>query len=226
MARFFHALVVAGAAISASSCGGRSSGDGSSGDGDDGGAPAGTGGTGFSGSGGTGLSGSAGTGAAAGSSGTAGTSGANAGGAGTGGSAAGTSGKSGGGAAGRAGTGGSTGGGGDAFPGPGPSAQWNCEGNVEGCRDVLETTASRIVGECPVEPDRPMSEADCGQDERFVCYLAVDEGLNPLLVNCLCESKSFDCNFCTGIGSSGFGEPIRCDDRAKVCACAYTGILR
>ena len=213
MARFFHALVVAGAAISA--CGGRSERVAD----DDGAGPSG----GSAGSSNDGESGKAG------SPGTAGTS--NMAGAGNATSTTGGSANAGAGGSGQAGTiliGGSnsSAGAGADLPEPGPSAQWNCEGHIGGCEDVLGTNATLLTSPCTLEPERPASAEDCGTDELFTCNLALREG-TPLLVNCTCQTREeYICSSCTGIGTYRYGEPILCDTQHKVCGCAYTGILK
>lgn len=188
MSRLFHALVVAGAAISASAtaCGGKSTESNS--DGDDGS----TGGK--SGAGGTDP-----TGGAAPTGGV--------------GSVAPT-----GGAAGSSGVGG--------LPEPGRGAQWNCQPTSPECVEVLGTTASLIPDECPVDPTRPRTAADCAPGELFTCVLAVTPSSELLLVNCYCEeASSYSCDACSNL-SFYHGAPAYCDGLRKVCACAYTGILR
>jgi hypothetical protein len=191
MSRLFHTLVVAGAAISASACAGKSSR--TEGDGD--------GGTGAGGTnaGGTGVGGSSGSGAVAGS-----------------------------GAVPAGGSAGSTGGTGvGGLPEPGAYAQWNCTGLVANrvCVATHGTTATPIPDQCPVELDRPRSASDCAAGELFTCVLAMTRSSELVLVNCYCEPADGSCFNCTNL-EVYHGEPAYCDGVRKICACAYTGILR
>ncbi|HEX6273095.1 MAG TPA: hypothetical protein VFZ53_08650 [Polyangiaceae bacterium] len=193
MSRLFQALVVAGAAISASACGGKSS---EVANDDDDGNPMG---------GSSGASGAAPTGGASPTGGV--------GGAAPTGGMAGTS------------TGGT---GGPVLPAPGRGAQWDCSLATPdpACVSVLGTTASSIPEECPVDATRPRTAADCASGELFTCVLGVTPSSELLLVNCYCQpSSAYSCESCTNLAHL-HGEPAFCDGVTKVCACAYTGILR
>jgi hypothetical protein len=188
--RFFHALVVVGAAISAAACGGKS--EGTSGDDTAGNGGGGTGGS-LGGTGGTGgdivLGGMGGTQPTG------------------------------------------------SFPEPGPTAQWDCSGNVpsepgvplaDGCFNVLGRTAASLTDDCPVDPTFPKSAAECTSDEIFTCILAVAVDGVPVLVNCTCETLfegTNTCSYCTSL-SRHYGPPASCTPELKICECAYTGILR
>jgi len=218
--RFFHALVVVGAGISAAACGGKSEGT----SGEDG-ASNGTGG-----GGGTAASG-AGT--------TQGGSGGSAAGGSTGGSMGGTGGSAGG----TGGSGSVLGGMGGTqptgpFPDPGPTAQWDCRGVVpseaggpsvplsDGCVDVLGVTAAHLVDDCPVNPMLAKSAAECTSAEIFTCRLAVTVDGASVLINCDCEMRYEDgCGYCTSLDQR-YGDPVSCTPELKICECAYTGILR
>jgi hypothetical protein len=197
VSRLFHTLVVAGAAISASACAGKSSR--TDGDGD----------------GGTSAGGGSGSGAVAGNGGT------TTGGTGPAGGGAGPAGGSAGSPGGNTGLGG--------LPEPGTRAQWNCEGLVtyNECVALPGTTATPIPESCPVETDRPRSEADCDAGAIFTCVLAVTPSSEPVLVNCHCDvvDASQRCAACSNL-EQRHGEPVYCDGVRKICACAYTGILR
>jgi hypothetical protein len=207
MARLFNALVVVGSGISAAACGGQSVAQ----EENDGGR-----------AGNDGRAGAGGAGNDAGGASGAGTAGTGAGGAGNGGlGGAGSSG-----AASGAGNGAASG---DGTGGTGsvtPNAQWNCSGYYDVCEAVNGTTAARLTSPCPLEPDRPTTAEDCGANQRLTCYQATLDG-NLGLVNCEC-ADTFDnfCSWCTGIDYGAYGDPASCDDQLKVCACAYTGILR
>jgi hypothetical protein len=207
MARLFNALVLTGAAISASACAGKSTRS----EGEEagaGGSAGTTGGDSGSPSGGTATGGSQNTGGVPPTGGTTGgtipTGGVSTGGSTTTGGTAGVAG----------------------LPEPGSRAQWNCEFLVPDrvCVDVLGTTATPIPDMCPVELDRPRSSADCAAGERFTCILAVTPSSELTLVNCRCEPGDYTCYGCTNL-SQLHGEPAYCDGVRKVCACAYTGIL-
>jgi len=228
MSRFFHTLVVAGAAISAAACGGKS-------ESHDGGEGA-TGGAG--GSGGTGLGGSAASGGTAAYGGTGG--GATAGGGSSGGTVPATGGTGGGGGAGRgggAGTGGLIVGGGAGgtsgtgvigpFPEPKfPTSQWDCTNSYMGCVGALGVTAHQLTGDCPVDESLPRSAAYCATDEIYSCMLAVTTLGEAVLVNCQCWTRYDDaCAGCISLNHRN-GEPVSCTDSLKICECAYTGILR
>jgi hypothetical protein len=234
MSRFFHTLVVAGAAISAAACAGKSeSHDG--GEGAAGGA-GGSGGMGVgggaasggkaagSGTGGRGTAGSGGSGGSAGSGGTTGGTGAGragrGGGAGVGGGGAGTGGLIIG-----AGTGGTgvTG----PFPEPKfPTSQWDCSGSYTGCVEALGVSAHQLTGDCPIDATLAQSAADCATDEIFSCMLAVTPLGEALLVNCQCLAGGEDaCVGCISLGHRN-GVPVSCTPSLKICECAYTGILK
>jgi hypothetical protein len=205
MARLFHALVVVGSGISAAACGGQSVAQ----EENDGGR--------------AGNHGRAGAGGAGNDAGGAGGAGNGAGGAGNGGlGGAGSSGAPSGGAGNGATSGDGTGGTGVVTPNP----QWNCEGYYDVCEAVNGTTTARLTSPCPLEPDRPTSAEDCGDNQHFTCYQATLDG-NLGLVNCEClDAYDNFCAWCTGIDHGAFGDPVSCDARTKVCGCAYTGILR
>ena len=113
------------------------------------------------------------------------------------------------------------------LPEPGSRAQWNCSGLVpdRACVDVLGTTATPIPDSCPVEPERPRSAADCAAGELFTCVLAVTPSGELTLVNCYCEPSPSSCSDCSNL-SGLHGGSAYCDGVRKICACAYTGILR
>ena len=231
MSRFFHTLVVVGAAISAAACGGQSEshpgGEGATGGS---GGSGGTGAGGDSASGGSAASSGSGDGARGGSSGTSGT--------GTGGSGGsilpitgGTSGVGGnGGTSGTAaaGTGGmSTTG---PFPEPElPTSQWNCRHSFvsRDCVETLGVTAHQLSEDCPIDETLPKSADYCATDEIYTCVLAVTVSGEPVLVNCDCWQYSigYPCVGCSSLDLYN-GAPVSCEPSLKICECAYTGILR
>jgi len=206
MSGFFQALVVGGAAISAAACGGQSAHAV-----DD---PGGAGTSGLTGAGATGGVGATGGAGAQGGAGSGGVSASGMGGLGA-----------------QAGVGvielGGQGGAGGVGPLPDldATAQWNCTGVATGaCVDVLGTTALKLESDCAVDPLRPRSAADCGETQRFSCYLAVTAAGDLTLVNCVCQD-GLDCGICTNPVGRGYGPPAECAGGREVCACAYTGIL-
>jgi hypothetical protein len=111
---------------------------------------------------------------------------------------------------------------------PGRGAQWDCSfvNPNEVCVSVLGTTASAIPNECPVDPTRPRTREDCAEGTIFTCVLAVTPAPELLLVNCHCDIWGSDaCAACSNL-EEYHGAPAYCDGVTKVCACAYTGILR
>jgi len=244
MSRFFHTLVVVGAAISAAACGGKSESQGV-GEGANGGA---------SGSGGTGTGGNAASGGSSASSGKGG--GANGGsanggsanggsGGGDGGTVSTTGGTGGSGHGGTSGVGGSNAGTGGIdlgggsggkggmsstgpFPKPElPTSQWDCTNFYSGCVDALGVTAHQLTADCLVNDSLPKSAADCGVDEIYSCMLAVTVSGDPVLVNCDCWATGGEdaCLGCISLNHRN-GEPVSCTPSLKICECAYTGILR
>ncbi len=93
------------------------------------------------------------------------------------------------------------------------------------CVDVGNTTAALLSKDCPVDASRPKTAMDCKPGELFTCYLAQKADGQLALVNCECQPSEYLCS-CTGIGSYLYGDPVVCDDVHKICACAYTGILK
>jgi len=207
-ARFFHALVVVGAAVSATACGGRSeqrpsgegAGGGTSGNGGDAAATGGTLANDGSGSG-SGAAGAGGAGSAAGEGGRAGATST---------------------AGGKAGAGGI-----GPFPEAElPTSQWDCASSYSGCVDALGVSAHQLTGSCPVDATRPKSAADCSADEIYSCELAVSVSGEPVLVNCWCQpGVGSPCAGCVSLNHRN-GEPVSCAPSLKICECAYTGILR
>lgn len=101
--------------------------------------------------------------------------------------------------------------------------QWSCDFESTSCTsvalDTFDVSAYQLTATCPVDPYRPTSEADCGEDERLACTLVTkDEAL--LAVNCTCSDAPY-----TGVcASCGFYDSI-CFDEATVCGCAIAQIL-
>jgi hypothetical protein len=237
VARFFHALVVAGAAIASTACGGQSkltvNDEGGSGGTGGGAGKGGTSGNGAGpnvGSGGGSEPGGA-TSTATGGASSGGGSATVTGGTSAGGSSATVTGGSSATVTGGTGTmGGTAGAAGKPvgpLPEPGPTAQWDCRQLTHDCTDVLGTTASVLMTDCPIDPTLPKSQADCESGELFTCNLAVTAGGSPVLVNCDCiEDAPGTCAGCYSLAWTTYGLPVSCSDSLKVCACAYTGILK
>lgn len=231
MSRFFHTLVVVGAALSASACGGKS--ERTLGDDDaqsgSGGTASGSGAAGGS-AGNTGGSGAGGVSTSGGTSGAGGSTSGGTGGAGTGGSSGVSAGGSGGDIMLTGGTGalgGSGAAGASSWPTPGPTAQWSC-GNVNaGCVDVQGKSAMKLTGDCPVDPMLAASPAACSSDQIFTCQLALTVAGETVLTDCFCwDTGGAKCVGCFSVANNHNGAPLFCDESLNICGCAYTGILR
>jgi hypothetical protein len=224
-APFFHALVVAGAGLSGTECGGvttdhtRPSNAGGVGGAAAGGAVSGDGGSTLVGTGGASPFGGTGSTSAGGETGLFG---------GTGGTSIGGDTSAFGGSG---GTGGSSTGGQPSLSDAGLHdarmlAQWNCNLALRLCRPgayIADTfTAGRtLFFPCPVEPSRPQTAADCGPGEWFECQVALWSGGEQILVNCQCSPMGdAGCAVTTGCE-----EPI-CEGTSRACGCAHAVILQ
>jgi hypothetical protein len=199
VARLFHALVVCGASLTLTQCGGRAEGD------DDA-----SGGTGPNTGGGPGSGGMAvpGTG----------------GWPGTGGVMPGTGGLGTGAAAASGGTPsyGGVGGATTEWTGQSNCPAYYCDQvQVEG----RWASAISLFEPCPIERGRPASAADCAPGQRFSCVLGVASG-TARLVNCECIAVSDGC-VCPGPSANGCVDyqSDTCTDQANICGCARTCIL-
>lgn len=212
---FFHAIVVAGAGISASSCGGVSGETESK----------------------TGEPGSGGAANAGGAQPTGGNGG-SAGGDGGGTGAAGGGGDDSGGSAGArpVGTGGTASGGAKSTGGasldpPAPSAetaaQWDCSNVFGTCQAQAKELGRHIlVNECTVDTNRPRTAADCDAAEWFACQ-AVAWGFSfrtAIYVNCECVPKE-NSKDCAG-PVNAFCKYTACEGQQLICGCAYPQMLR
>jgi hypothetical protein len=211
MSRLFQVLVVVGASATLASCGGKSERDGDDGDGDGGVPETGGGSGGASGTGGAVAvtGGGASVTGGAGSGGVAAMGGTSAGGAG-------------GGTAGIGAVGG--------LPPPEVASQWDCSDLFSWCggRTAEDAVAAWAVSAaCPVDPRRPRTAADCGSDEWYECHRVFFGNYSALAVNCTCVPKGDGvCAGCMAIDRRDPAPPvIECDDRSKLCGCAYTVIL-
>lgn len=202
MARFFEALVVAGAGLSLSgyACGGKTSLE----PGDDS-------------SGGAGSAGSAGN-----------AGGAGLGVAGYGGSVSDGGGVSTGGVAGSyvAGSAGAAGAGATGtVPPPEVAAQWNCYAPDLGACDTYSPNylfkEYSLDAPCQIDPMRPRRASDCG-GEAFLCTAASYQGAE-IFVNCGCAPVDPTCTCINGNGTYGGSS---CDGLSQRCFCAYAGILK
>lgn len=202
MSRFFHSLVVMGAAISASNCGGKAR-EGTL----------------------RNIDGVAGSGGSTGAGGHSATGGARVGG------FRGDGGRASGGAMGSGGPLAAGGyavddAGGVFLPDPGTLAQWSCEGLFAGCSYSADAVSRRqlLNQACPVDRIRPRSAADCPIDQVFQCRGAVwSSTQTPIAVECECVPASDAGCFCQ---VPVYGEvPAVCTERERLCGCALTVIL-
>jgi hypothetical protein len=122
--------------------------------------------------------------------------------------------------------------GGADLTGAGTFSQWSCGLSGFGCRNVLlgtslvtSTTAHLLNQPCPIDPSRPRTAADCGVDQWFACDLSIWND-QLIAVSCSCVPRGdggCDSSGCAGEPSYAVG-PITCVDHSKLCGCAYTGI--
>jgi hypothetical protein len=213
---FFHALVVAGAGLSATDCGGIANEEGGAANG---GGSRNAGGAGFDagtsstgGGGASGYGGVSGSGGAAGSGGTAGS---------------GATGFGGGLFGGAPGTGGATSIT-DAGLHDAPTlAQWDCAVSQNGAFCSYGAYAGQshsllqLTAPCPVNPSLPRTPQDCAPGEWFDCAIASYRGSEPILVACHCWAPSdagcADTSSCI--------QPV-CQGITRACGCAYPVILK
>jgi hypothetical protein len=80
---------------------------------------------------------------------------------------------------------------------------------------------------CPVESWRPQSEADCAPAGQFTCdsttYTPTGE---QILVNCQCLAPDMTCSCVSDQPPYGYGYGMCPNNSQKICSCAYAGILR
>lgn len=112
------------------------------------------------------------------------------------------------------------------LPDPGTLAQWNCTDQLGGCDSPLDGMQIKpyyLASPCPIDTSRPRSATDCASDEWFRC-LSARTGDVVIAVNCECAPMLDAGCSCDGVGPS-YRHTVVCHDRDMTCGCAYTGIL-
>ena len=115
----------------------------------------------------------------------------------------------------------------DAGPVPdlGTLAQWDCTqqtGNCEFDSDGIGLELLRRA--CPVDKSRPRAASDCDSTQWFECDEAVLDG-RRVAVTCRCMpggDSGVSCDLCTPLNPGLTQRTISCVSHSKICGCAVT----
>lgn len=108
-------------------------------------------------------------------------------------------------------------------------AQWDCSDQAYGC-EYLGGMGGALVGlheACPVDESRPRTASDCSSAQWFECDAAILNG-RQVAVTCRCTPRGdggVGCNDgCISLNTGQYQPSLLCVNHSKLCGCAVTGI--